>query len=271
MKTTTEYSIQSVTPTLCQLMNIAYPAICDAAPVDSVCQIARNILDGEPVQKCLIYAPDALGNHLIKLIPDFVETIQQFAPLAVPVRSVMPSVTPVCFASIFTGALPARHGIQQYEKPVLTCDTFFDALLRARRKVAIVAVTNCSVDRIFRGRELGYFSEPDDPAVTDRALSLLESNHHDVILAYHQEYDDTLHRTTPFSHEAILAARNHIKTFMQLNEAFDWRWQSYHRAICMITDHGAHLNPATGCGDHGDDIPEDMELTHFYGIRSRRK
>ena len=40
-------------------------------------------------------------------------------------------VTPVCFGTMYTGAQPAVHGIQKYEKPVIQIDTIFDALIRA--------------------------------------------------------------------------------------------------------------------------------------------
>ena len=268
---TIENSIQAVTPTLCKLLGISFPTLCTVSPLENICQKAQELFHGDHAQKCLIFAPDALGSHLYHAVPSLFETVRHIAPLAVHLRSVMPSKTPVCFASMFTGASPAQHGIRKYEKPILTCDTLFDALLRADKRVAIVAVKDCSIDRIFRGRDLDYFSEPYDPDVTVRTLSLLKENHHDVILVYHQEYDDTMHATTPFAPEAIQAARNHLEGFIELSEAFDSYWQSYHRIISFTPDHGAHVNQTTGKGDHGEDIPEDMELTHFYGIRRREE
>ncbi|MDI6739578.1 MAG: hypothetical protein QME74_04355 [Candidatus Edwardsbacteria bacterium] len=34
--------------------------------------------------------------------------------------------------------------------------------------------------------------------------------------------------------------------------------------LIFAPDHGAHLDPATGKGVHGDDIPEDMLVTRFF-------
>jgi hypothetical protein len=167
---------------------------------------------------------------------------------------------------MFTGALPHVHGIQKYERPVLKCDTLFDALIRAGKKVAIVAVKNCSVDLIFRNRELDYFSEEYDAQVTESALDVLNSGKHDFILAYHQEYDDTLHRTTPQSPEAIQAMNNHIQSFDIIARAFHDSWKSYNRVILFASDHGAHIDKDTGKGTHGDDIPEDMHIQHFFGV-----
>jgi hypothetical protein len=36
--------------------------------------------------------------------------------------------------------------------------------------------------------------------------------------------------------------------------------------VAFAPDHGAHINPSTGKGDHGLDIPEDMDIFHCYGI-----
>jgi hypothetical protein len=106
--------------------------------------------------------------------------------------------------------------------------------------------------------------------VTERALLLVEADDHDVVLAYHQEYDDVLHRTTPRSREAIEALRRHVDTFVRLSQAVERCWGSYDRMIGFVPDHGGHIDPGTGRGTHGIDTPEDMEVRHFYGLfRSR--
>ena len=145
--------------------------------------------------------------------------------------------------------------------------TLFDALVRANKHVAVVAIKDCSIDRIFRDRAIDYFSEDYDSGVTERVLSLLKADQHSFILAYHQEYDDQMHTTTPFAREAVQAARNNIAGFAEIAEAFDNCWSKYNRVIVFAPDHGAHLDHATGKGSHGVDIREDMELRHFYGLR----
>jgi hypothetical protein len=92
----------------------------------------------------------------------------------------------------------------------------------------------------------------------------------DVILAYNQEYDDVMHRTTPTSPEALEAFRRHLATFSRLSEAFNRDWAMYRRVIAFLPDHGTHVDPATGRGGHGTDSPEDMEVRHFWGVYSCR-
>ncbi len=258
-------TIGSVTPTLCTLFGVSTPNSCGEHAAPSVVDAVSNA-GIDSVEKCLIYAPDALGVHVFNRYSELLEKVRTHVPIQVSVQSVVPSVTPVCFASMFTGAAPAVHGIRKYEKPVLSCDTLFDAFLRAGKRVAIVAVADCSIDRIFRNRQLDYFSETYDQEVTQRAIQLLEMDRHDLIVAYHQEYDDLMHKTGPFGGAAVEAIHKHVRSLETLSAAVHKFWRPYNRVIAVTPDHGAHWDEAAQRGDHGLDIPEDMDVFHFYGV-----
>jgi hypothetical protein len=149
---------------------------------------------------------------------------------------------------------------------VLECDTLFDALARAGKRVAIVAVKDSSIDLIFRGRPIDYYTEEYDPEVEERVLRLLNEDAHDLILAYHQGYDDAMHGSTPTSPDAIKAFRGHLRTFERFAEAFTERYGDRNRLIAFLPDHGTHVDPESGKGSHGTDSPEDMEVRHFWGV-----
>jgi len=259
-------TIAAVAPTLATLFGIEGPTVGEAAPLSDIVGAARTALGEEPIHRCLVYAPDAIGLHLLHPMPHLFEEIRKAAPLEVHLRSMLPSKTPVCFASMFTGAPPEVHGIRQYERPVLRCDTLFDALLRTGRRAAIVSVAGCSMDRIFRDRAIDYFSEDYDPEVTEAALALMEVDRHDLIVAYHQEYDDSLHETTPFSPRALRAVDHHVAAFWRLVDMAHTAWKRHNHAIVFAPDHGARLDPASGKGTHGGDTPEEMNVAHFWGF-----
>lgn len=263
--------ITAVTPTICRLMGVAPPRVSAHSVLSGIIKTIRVKYGIIRIDKCLFYAPDALGKQLFRKYRPSFEPVLKHAPLTVNLRSVYPSVTPVCFASMFTGALPLAHGIRKYEKPVLACDTLFDALARVGKRVAIVAVANSSIDLIFRDRQIDYYSEKYDQQVTDRVINLFESDKHDFILAYHQEYDDCLHRTTPESPASIRAMNRHIRSFGQLARAVKKYWGGYNSLIIFGPDHGAHINPATGKGTHGANIPGDMDIVHFFGVRKKSR
>jgi len=264
----THPTIGGVTKTVCDLFGIECDDGSPEASFPAVVESARA-LGIDRCERVLLYAPDAIGLHLCAAFPEVIHPVDQEAPIVVRVQSVIPPVTPVCFATMFTGQPPSVHGIRRYEKPVLRSRTLFDRLIEAGKRVAVVAVSQSSIDRMFCDRALDYFSEKYDPEVTERTLRLLESDRHDFILAYHQEYDDTLHRTGPRAEEAIMAMQRHVDSFVLLAQAVERSWGTHHRMLGFVPDHGGHVDPVTGKGTHGADTPEDMDVQHFFGVFRR--
>ena len=259
-----EYCITSVAGTVLTAFRTPDRCLEDgAAPADAR---VLELLPPGGVKKMLIYAPDAVGRAMVARLPAEFKKLEKAGFHKFPVQSVFPSKTPVCFASMFSGLPPEGHGIKKYEKPVLSCKTIFDALPGCGVRTAIVAVKDSSIDLIFRNRAVAYFSEPSDPDVTARSLELIEAGDYDCLLAYHQEYDDILHDTDPWNNIAIGAVKGHLLAFEELNAAFDKKWAGLPRAALFAPDHGAHTD-ADGKGTHGDDIPADMEVEHFWRFR----
>jgi len=262
-------SITSITPTIAALTGIEPPALSHGPPLSEVKRAAEKAFGKRAAQRCLVYGADAIGDSLYRRHRSIFKSVIRHAPICVQLSSVFPPKTPVCFASIFTGAQPRAHGIRKYERPVLTCDTLFDALARAGKKVAIVAVRGCSMSIIFGGRKVDYFIEKYDDEVIERTMHLLESGSHDFIVAYNQGYDDLMHRTKPESPQALRAVRKHVRDFVRLATEMKKVWRGHDAALMWITDHGAHVDPATGRGSHGVRIPEDMEVSEFFGLYPR--
>jgi hypothetical protein len=263
-------SIISFSPTISKLMGFSAPSL-------STLRLLRPLMESVPartvgrIEKCVLYSPDAIGMSLYQTYPGVFDPVLRYAPIQVPVRSVVPPKTPVCYASMFTGAMPEVHGTLTYQKNVVRCDTLFDALIRAGKRVAIVAVSGCSMDSIFRDRELDYFSESYDEDVTERTISLITSGNYDFIVAYHQGYDDALHETEPESGKAIEAMANHIASFVEIAGVIERNWDRHTSLIAFAPDHGAHTDSSTGKGTHGEDIPEDMNIMHFFGVINKRR
>lgn len=254
------YTLRSFTPTLCQAMGIPLP---EFAVLDPYLDLENF---KEKITKALIFCPDAFGHHALKKCPELYNTLKKSSTHEVELLSIFPPKTPVCFASLFTGATPEEHGIKYYEKPVLKCDTLFDALIKAGKKVAIVAVKNSSIDIIFREREIDYYSMDYDPLVSAKALELLVKDQHDVIIVYHQEYDDLLHDSGLFSELALKALQHHVDSWELLVREASKAWKK-NFLLAFTPDHGGHTDLTNGFGDHGEDSPEDMELRHFIYLK----
>jgi hypothetical protein len=265
-ETAREWTIASLTPTICGLFRVAPPALVSEPMLAPIRALSDNLLGNNAISRCLVFCPDALGDHLWSQHQEHVTAIAAHCPQRVPLSSVFPPITPVCFSSVFTGAPPGRHGVQTPDRRPLACDTLFDALLRAGKRVAIVAVEGSSIDRLFRSRAIDYFSEAYDGQVTERVFALFSADAHDLIVVYHQEYDDRLHETHPFSEQCLKALSSHVRSLREFAQGSRRAWAHHRYAIVMAPDHGAHVDEATGRGDHGLDIPEDMAVSHWYGI-----
>ena len=177
--------------------------------------------------------------------------------------TVMPSVTPVCFGTMYTGAQPAVHGIQKYEKPVIKIDTLFDALLRAGKKVAIVADHLCSMGKIYLEREMDYFIFPTMEEVNAKAAELILKDEYDVIVVYNGNYDAKMHKTGTESVESLAELRINSNMFGTFAEMIENRWKGHNTLMGFAMDHGCH-DIDGGCGSHGLDMDEDINIVHLY-------
>ena len=108
------YNIRSVCPTTAVLFGIG--AFTDAPAMEEVPALTK---DGR-ADRVLLYNPDAVAWWIFEKYRDLFAPALELDPLVLRMESVMPSVTPVCFASMYSGLMPADHGIRAYVKPVLT-------------------------------------------------------------------------------------------------------------------------------------------------------
>ena len=165
-------SLDTICAALCSAMGIDAPK--QAAAADpSLCTYAMEALEGRRADRIFMYNPDAIARWIWDKYPWFVRETAKRTTLAVPLCSAMPSVTPVNFGTMYTGAQPEVHGIRAYVKPVITIDTIFDALIRSGKKPAIVSTANDSMSMIFLNRPMDYFIYPTVEEVNAKAAELI--------------------------------------------------------------------------------------------------
>lgn len=217
------------------------------------------------VDRILMYNPDAVALWLFEKYTDLFLPVQKHTRLTLPLRTVMPSVTPVCFGTMYTGAQPSVHGIQSYTKPVIRTDTVFDALIRAGKKPCIVSTGSDSMSRIFLEREMDYCIVGTPDEANEKAAELIAQDRYDLIAVYNGNYDSTMHKFGPESVEALDALRHNVRAFDALAQEVRTHWAAHRTLIAFAPDHGCHEIDGA-CGSHGLDMPEDMNIIHFYGV-----
>lgn len=228
--------------------------------------LAEKKLGKAKCDRAIFYNPDAVALWLYqKYTEKFTEAALR-SDVALPMLSVMPSVTPVCFASMYTGVMPDVHGIKRYVKPVLTTETIFDCFIKAGKKAAIVSTEGDSISKIFLEREMDYFIYDTPEEVNEKAMSLIDEDNYDLLVIYNGNYDGTMHKTGPESKEAFDALHKNLDFYCKMVDAVTEKWKSHNVFYGFMPDHGCHEIDG-GCGSHGLDMEEDMNVIHFYGIK----
>ncbi len=260
--------ITSVNATVCKLFGIDTSQAAEK-PDPLVMALAERKLGEEKTDRAVLYNPDAVALWLYQKYTGMFADAAVRSDLAVPKLSVMPSVTPVCFASMYTGVMPEVHGIRKYEKPVLRTDTLFDYFIKAGKKCAIVSTERDSISMIFLEREMDYFIYDTADKVNAKALELIDKDIYDLIVIYNGNYDGTMHKHGPESEASMNALRHNIKAYSELADAIEKKWSHHNVFYGFMPDHGCHEIDGE-CGSHGLDMDEDMNMIHFYSIKKKQ-
>lgn len=257
-------SLTGLSSALAYAMGIDAPEQAASAN-EKLCSYLDETLSGKKVSRIFMYNPDAIAQWLYQKYPQMFAEAKQRTDLEVPFCTVMPSVTPVCFGTMYTGAEPEIHGIKGYVKPVIRIDTLFDALIRSGKKAAIVSTAGDSMSKIFLEREMDYFIYDTVEEVNAKACELIVANQYDFIAVYNANYDSYMHKYGPESIEALAELRCNVRAFGMFSELISAHWKKHYALIGFAMDHGCHEIDGN-CGSHGLDMEEDLNITHFYKV-----
>ena len=255
-------SLDTLCASLCKIMGITAPEYA-AEPNDTLTQYAQSMFGGNAADRIFMYNPDAIAQWIYEKYSHLMQEVIDKTDVKIPFCTVMPSVTPVCFGTMYTGAQPSVHGIQNYVKPVIEIDTIFDAMIRAGKKCAIVSTSNDSMSKIYLEREMDYYIYDTVEEVNVKATELIIANECDFIVVYNGCYDTIMHKFGPESAEALAELRSNSKAYAVFNSLIQKHWSKHNSLIGFAMDHGCHEIDG-GCGSHGLDMPEDLNIVHFY-------
>ena len=253
-----------IAASVCRLLGVDAPRGAMPASEDLV-SYAEEVFSGARADRVLMYNPDAIAQWVYEKYPHLMAEAIQRTDLSLPLRAVMPSVTPVCFGTMYTGAQPEVHGIRRYEKPVIRIDTIFDALIRADKKAVIIGDTQCSLCKIFLEREMDYFLYDTEEEINAKAVQVILEDKYDFIVIYNGNYDSRMHKVGTEDAHALGELRYNARTFGMLCELVKTHWQDHTTLVGFAMDHGCH-DIDGNCGSHGLDMPEDLNIVHLYGI-----
>ena len=257
-------SLDTICASLCYAMGVEKPA--QAARENKIlCDFADKAFSKEKCDRIFMYNPDAVAQWLSEKYAHLLSDVLELCPLELPLVSVMPSVTPVCFGTMYTGAQPEIHGIQAYVKPVIKIDTVFDAMIRAGKKPVIVATAGDSMSKIYLERDMDYFFYPTVDEVNAKAVELIKEDKYDLYCIYNGNYDAAMHRHGTEAEESLRQLKRNNDDFKMFHELISEQWKNHRTLMGFAMDHGCHEIDG-GCGSHGLDMDEDLNIVHRYTI-----
>lgn len=253
--------------TMSALTGAPRPEFADPEPIGEVLDLVKNGTGRQTVDRLVIFNPDAIGEEFVARRRDAI-----FAPLcamtdlSVGLLAPFPPKTPVCFATMYSGAPPEVHGIQAYVKPVLKTDTLFDVWARSGKRVALIAKRGQSIPRIFAERDIDSYLTGGDEESVKTGIEVILSDAHEIVVVYNQSYDDLLHATHPDSRLCRMAAARYVSAYARLLCAA--RSNNGERSTLMTfsPDHGAHRIAGFLLGTHGKAVTSDMNIRHFFTL-----
>lgn len=257
-------SLDSVCAALSYAMGVEAPN-CAAEKNRELANYVDKVFDGAKADRLVMYNPDAVAQWIYEKYPEYVKGVKAHTEKEIYLSAVMPSVTPVCFGTMYTGAQPAVHGIQQYEKPVIRIETLFDTMIKAGKRIAVVTCRKCSISRIFLERKMDYyhFEDGDMVMVNAKAMELILRDEYDMIVIYNGNYDAVMHKNGPESARALAELRLNDHVFSILSQLIGTHWKHHNTLVGFAMDHGCHEIDGN-CGSHGLDMPEDLNIVHCY-------
>lgn len=232
-------------------------------------------LAGGTIEKAVFLHCDAVPAYVVERNEGLFAPVRKHTQYDVPFHAVMPSITPVCFAAMFSGTYPDRNGVPEYVKPMITDEvvqpsicttTLIDLLVKAGKRVAVVTCSNgCIASMLYnRGEELHIIDGDDDQKMFEEAYGILERDECDALFLYQLSFDYTMHKYGPEDSRALEVLGQITDRYDRLTSLAREKWSGSRMLTVFNVDHGAHLT-AKGYGSHGEDIPEDMDMTWFFG------
>ena len=255
-------SLDTICGALCYAMGVEKPSTANEKNID-LANFIDNAFNGEKVDKIIMFNPDAIAEWIYKKYKNLFHEGLEVSQVEVPLASVMPSVTPVCFGTMYTGAQPEVHGIQAYVKPVIKIESIFDVLIKAGKKPVIISYANSSLGKIFLERDMAYFNVDTPAQVSAKAMEVILSKEYDFVVIYNGFYDGLMHKNGPESQIALGELKVDSHLFATINEIVKSNYKEFNTLVAFAMDHGCHEIDGP-CGSHGLDMEEDLNILHLY-------
>ena len=249
------FDMCSVAPTVCEILGIR-------APSSSESDYLSLVVDSMALtDRLVVIVIDAFGISTWKNSREQSPTINKLETLhSMIIHSVMKTITPVNFATMLTGACPEIHGITNREMPLET-ETIFDSMREKGLRSATAARSQSSLGILIspHADKPGIAESNKDSEVTRIAVSNIKSGYN-LVWVQLLDVDDAGHSFGPYSIEsrkAVAKADDNLRVILGAA-----RENGY--SVMVLADHGQHDSNDAYKGNHGTNMPEDVEVPFLW-------
>lgn len=242
-----EYPMTAIAPTVAAVLGWPAPRQAQAEPIGRVVEDLR----GSP--RVAIVAPDALGRQPFETwCGEMPYLSARHETRSVLLRAIMPTITPVNFAAMVSGATREVHGIGAFTDN-FTCETLFDVARSQGASSAGIGQKGWTGSELL-GRHADYWGKADsntDAEVEELALGIAQAQRPDFLIVQVGNTDEVFHRHGPSSPEVVPALREMDARLQRISEGL----LDLGYGVLINADHGQH-DTLTG-GSHGTDSDAD--------------
>lgn len=242
--------MRCVAPTVSRALGVRPPSSSERGPHR---EVAKTL---EPTDRLVVVVVDAFGHSTWKAVEDLTPCFNSLhAAHGALIDSVMPTITPVNFATMLTGASPEGHGITNREQP-LALETVFHVLRGEGMASATAARAMSSLGILIspHADRPGIAASNTDDEVTRLALGAIDGGA-SLLWVQLLDVDDAGHAHGPLSGQGRDAA---ARADSNLRRILGAARRGGYSAI-VLADHGQHTVEREGVvqGTHGTDTPQD--------------
>jgi predicted AlkP superfamily pyrophosphatase or phosphodiesterase len=253
------YDMRSLAPTVCRVLGVRSPGSADAEPLVEVVDSMGEM------KRLAVVVIDAFGVSTWMAARLETPTFNAMANRhLLHIRSVMPTITPVNFATMLTGAGPDVHGIRDRTEE-LKLETIFDVLRENDDASATAARALSSLGILVSpfADHPGIAESNTDDEVTALALEALGKGV-DLLWVQLLDVDDAGHMHGPMSPLGIAAVKRadrHLREIAVKTQEEDY-------GVIVLADHGQHTilkEDGSEGGTHGTYSNEDVFVPLVWG------
>ena len=109
-------SLDTICAALAYAAGVETPA-CAAEKNRELSAYVDEVFGGERADRIVMYNPDAIAQWIYEKYPEYLKNATNFNAKKVYLAAVMPSVTPVCFGTMYTGHSPQFTAFRSMKSP----------------------------------------------------------------------------------------------------------------------------------------------------------